>query len=47
MKIKFNSYNELPINKMIEIPNMAIAVRAIFYENKTFYPQVFLNECLC
>ena len=46
MKIKFNSDDELPLNKMIEIPSMAIVVRAIFYENKKYYSQVFWGECL-
>ena len=46
MKIKFNSDNELPLNKTIEIPIMKIVVRAIFYENSKYYPQVFLDECL-
>ena len=31
---------------MIEIPVMTIVVRAIFYENNKYYPQVFLDECL-
>ena len=30
MKIKFSSEDQLPINKAIEIPSMAIVVRAIF-----------------
>ena len=46
MKIKFNSDNELPLNKTIEIPKMAIVVRDVFYENNKYYPQVFLDECL-
>ena len=37
MKIKFNSDEELPLNKAIEIPIMTIAVRAIFLENDKFY----------
>ena len=32
MKIKFNSDDELPLNKTIEIPSMAIAVGTILYE---------------
>ena len=32
IKIKFNSDNELPQNKTIEIPSMIIVVRAVFYE---------------
>ena len=46
MKIKFNSNDELPLNKTIELPNMTIVVRAIFLEDNKYYPQVFLNECL-
>ena len=46
IKIKFDSDNELPLNKTIEIPTMAIVLRAIFLENNKYYPQVFLDECL-
>ena len=41
MKIKFNSRDELPLNKTIENPSMIIVVRAVFYENSKYYPQVF------
>ena len=33
MKIKFNSDDQLPLNKMIEIHNEKIAVRAVFHKN--------------
>ena len=46
IKIKFDSDNELPLNKTIEIPTMAIVLRAIFLEKNKYYPQVFLDECL-
>ena len=46
MKIKVNSDNELPLNKTVEIPTMAIVVRAIYFQNNKYYPQVFLDECL-
>ena len=46
MKIKFNSDDELPLNKTIEIPIMTIVVRAIFLKNNKYYPQVFLDESL-
>ena len=41
MKIKFNSDDELLLNKTIEIPSMIIVVEAVFYGNKEQYPQVF------
>ena len=46
MKIKFNSDDNLPLNKTKEIPSMAIVVRAVFHENNKCYPQVFLDERL-
>ena len=47
MKIKFNSNDELPLNKTIEIRSMIIVVRIVFHENSKYYSQVFLVECLC
>ena len=46
MKIKFNSDDVLPLNKAIEIPTLAIVVRAVFHEKNKYYPQVFLDERL-
>ena len=33
MKIKFNSDDELPLDKMIEISTMIIVVRAVFHQS--------------
>ena len=33
MKIKFNSDDDLPLNKTIEIHNATIVARAVFHEN--------------
>ena len=46
MKIKFDSDDNLSLNKTIEIPKMTIVVRAVFHGNKKYYPHVFLGECL-
>ena len=46
MKIKFYLNDELPLNKIIEIPSAIIVVRDVFHENYKYYPQVFLDECL-
>ena len=46
MKIKFDLDHDLPLNKTIEIYNVTMVVRAIFYENNKCYLQVFLDECL-
>ena len=46
MKSKFDSDDDLPLNKMIKIYNVPIVVRAVLYENNKYYPQVFLDERL-
>ena len=46
MKIKFDSNDELPLNKTIEISSMTIVFRAVFHENNKHYPQVFSEEFL-
>ena len=42
-KIKFDSDNDLPLNKTIEIHIVKIVVRAIFYENKQMLSTSFLR----
>ena len=46
MKIKFNSDDELPLNKTIGIHSITIVLRIVFHENNKYYPKVFLEECL-
>ena len=46
IKIKFDSDDELPLNKTIQIPIITIVVRAVFHENNKYYLQVFLEEYL-
>ena len=46
MKIKFNPDEKFPVNIMIEIPILIILVRAMFYDNNKYYPQVFLDDSL-
>ena len=37
VKIKFNSDDDLPLNKTLELYNMIIVVRAVFHEDKKYY----------
>ena len=46
MKIKFNSDDNLPSNKILKLYNMTIVVRSVFQEDKKYYQQIFLNQCL-
>ena len=45
-KIKFNSDDNFPLIKIIEIHIITIAVRAVFHENNKYYPQVFSDVFL-
>ena len=47
MKIKFNSDDELPLNKIIEIPTMAIVVRDVSMKMINIIHNFFqMNVCM-
>ena len=46
MKIKFDSDDDLPLNKPLKFHLMAITIRSIFEEDGELYPQVFLDDTL-
>ena len=41
MKVKFNSDNDLPLNKPLKVPAMSIIIKSVFEEGGKLYPQVF------
>ena len=43
MKIKFDSNNELPLNKTTKTPIKTIVITALFHENNKFYPVFKMN----
>ena len=46
MKIKFNSDDNLPLNKALKFHNITISIRSVFEEDCKLYPQVFLDNTL-
>ena len=46
MKIKFNSDDDLPLNKPLKFHNMTIIIRSVFEEDGKLYPQGFLDDNL-
>ena len=46
MKIKFNSDDDLPLNKPLKFHAMTIIIRSVFEEGGKLYPQVFLDDAL-
>ena len=46
MKIKFNSDDDLPLNKQFKFHNVSITIRSVFVKDGKLYPQVFLDDTL-
>ena len=46
MKIKFNSDDNLSLNKPLKFYNMTVTIRCVFGENNKLYSQVFLDDGL-
>ena len=46
MKIKFNSDDNLPLNKPLKFYQMTITIRCAISEENKLYPQVFLDGAL-
>ena len=46
MKIKFNSDDNLPLNKPLDFHNMTITIISVFKEDAKLYLQVFLDDTL-
>ena len=46
MKVKFNSDDNLSLNKPLKFHNMTIIIRSVFEEDGKLYPRVFLDDTL-
>ena len=45
-KIRFESNDDLPLNKPIKLRLLTIIIRSVFSEHGKFYPQFFLDDAL-
>ena len=41
LKTKFDTDDDLLLNKLLKFPTMAIVVRSVFEDDGKFYPQIF------
>ena len=46
MKIKFDTNDDLPLNKTLNLYKLKIIFRSVFEDEDNFYPQVYLDESL-
>ena len=45
-KIRFESYDDLPLNESIKLRLLTIIIRSVFNEDGKCYPQLFLDDAL-
>ena len=45
LKIKFDSDDNLPLNKILKFRVLTIIIRNIFEKDDKYYPQIFLDAC--
>ena len=48
MKIKFNTDDDIPLNKVLKFLSATVVIRNIFEKNDVYYPQYFfflMNYC--
>ena len=45
-KVKFNSDDDLPLNKQLKFHTITVTIRCVFSEDNKLYPQAFLDEAL-
>ena len=46
MKIKFNTDDNIPLNKIFYFPTITIIIRSLTEKDYKYYPQLFLDDCL-
>ena len=46
MKIKFDTDDNLPLNRTLKLHNMTIIIGSLFEEDGKFYLRIYLDECL-
>ena len=45
-KIRFESNDDLPLNKPMRLRLLTISIRCVFSEDGKLYPQLFLDDAL-
>ena len=45
MKIRLDSYDDLPLNKILCFSALNILCESVFQTKNEYYPQIHINEC--
>ena len=46
MRIKFDSDDNIPLNKILKFRGLTTIIKNIFEKDGKYYPQIFLDDCL-
>ena len=46
IKVKFDTVDDLPLNKPLKWHMLTVIIRCAFQEEEKLYPQIYLDECL-
>ena len=46
MKIRFNSDDDTPLNKVLNFHALTIVISSIFENDGKYYPQIYLHDAL-
>ena len=46
MKVRLYSYDDLTLRKPLDLYDVIIVIRCVFFDNNKYYPQVVLSNCL-
>ena len=46
MKIKFNSDDDIPLNKVLNFHNLTVVIRSNFENDGKYYPKIYLDYAL-
>ena len=44
MRIRFDSNDDLPFNKILSIPILSIVVKSVFQNEGKYYPEIHIRE---
>ena len=45
-RIRINTDDDLPLNKELKFPTLAIIIRCVLQKDEKLYPEIYLDECL-
>ena len=45
LELRVNTDDDLPLNKPLKFPTLAIIIRCVFQGDEALYPQIYLDAC--